>query len=175
MLICMQIADYDECWKVDLVVDLRCYFMIILMRRKDTPSREHLSMHNSRLVYYDFGFGSLIYLLPITVAAWSTAWTAFSRSNTEVVGSNPSRGMNVCVFVLSCVLVDAVWRAYPPSKESYRLCVGRGNNKSNQVLTRGCSTIIQFNSIRVSLRASLTAQRPITELARVKEGKQEII
>jgi hypothetical protein len=33
--------------------------------------------------------------------------------------------MSVCafiVFVLPCVLVAAMWRADPPSKESYRLC-----------------------------------------------------
>jgi hypothetical protein len=35
--------------------------------------------------------------------------------------------------------------------------------------------IIQFSSICVYLRASSTAQRTITELARVKEGKREII
>jgi hypothetical protein len=44
----------------------------------------------------------------ITMAAWSKAWTAFARSNTGIVGSNPTWGMDVCVhlfcvFVLSCV------------------------------------------------------------------------
>jgi hypothetical protein len=33
--------------------------------------------------------------------------------------------------------------------------------------------IIQFNSIRIYLRANVTAQRPITELARVKGKKQQ--
>jgi hypothetical protein len=45
-------------------------------------------------------------LLPITVAAWSKAWTLFARSNTGIVGSNPTRGLDVCVhsmFVLLCV------------------------------------------------------------------------
>jgi hypothetical protein len=34
---------------------------------------------------------------PITVAARSKAWTVFARSNTGIVGSNPSQGMDVCV------------------------------------------------------------------------------
>jgi hypothetical protein len=44
---------------------------------------------------------------PITVAARSKAWTIFARSNTGIVGSNPTQGMDVClvysVFMLSCV------------------------------------------------------------------------
>jgi hypothetical protein len=45
---------------------------------------------------------------PITVVALSKAWTIFARSNTGVVGSNPTQGIDVCVcvysvFVLFCV------------------------------------------------------------------------
>jgi hypothetical protein len=43
---------------------------------------------------------------PVTVAARSKAWNVFARLNTGIVGSNPARGMDVCVysvFVLSCV------------------------------------------------------------------------
>jgi hypothetical protein len=38
---------------------------------------------------------------PITVAARSKARNVFARSSTGIVGSNPTRGMDV--FVLSCV------------------------------------------------------------------------
>jgi hypothetical protein len=54
------------------------------------------------------------------MAARSKAWTVFARSNAEIVGSNPTQGMDV--FVLFCVYVAALRRADPPSKESYRLC-----------------------------------------------------
>jgi hypothetical protein len=40
------------------------------------------------------------------VAARYRAWNAFARSNTGIVGSNPTRSMDVCVysvFVLFCV------------------------------------------------------------------------
>jgi hypothetical protein len=47
----------------------------------------------------------------ITVAARSKAWTVFARSNTGIVDSNPTRGMDVCVSLL-CVCVV--------------LCVGSG-------------------------------------------------
>jgi hypothetical protein len=40
--------------------------------------------------------------LPITVAALSRASTDFARSDTGIVGSNPTRGMDVCVH-LFCV------------------------------------------------------------------------
>jgi hypothetical protein len=47
--------------------------------------------------------------MPVTVAERSKAWTVFARSDAEIVVSNPTRGMDVymfvrfSVFVLSCV------------------------------------------------------------------------
>jgi hypothetical protein len=38
------------------------------------------------------------------VPARSKAWTVFARSNTGIVGSNPTQGMDVCVR-LFCVCV----------------------------------------------------------------------
>jgi hypothetical protein len=35
---------------------------------------------------------------PITVAALSKTWTVFARSNTGIVGSNPTRGVDICVY-----------------------------------------------------------------------------
>jgi hypothetical protein len=52
-----------------------------------------------------------IVILPITVAARSQAWTAFARLDAGIVGSNPTRGMDVYVR-LFCVCVA--------------LCLGRG-------------------------------------------------
>jgi hypothetical protein len=49
--------------------------------------------------------------MPLTVAARSEVWTVFARSNTVVVGSNTTWGMDVCVR-LFCVCVV--------------LCVGSG-------------------------------------------------
>jgi hypothetical protein len=43
---------------------------------------------------------------PVKVAARSKAWNVFARLNTGIVGSNPARDIDVCVysvFVLSCV------------------------------------------------------------------------
>jgi hypothetical protein len=48
---------------------------------------------------------------PVAVTARSKAWTVFTHSNTGIVGSNPTQGMDVCVR-LSCVCVG--------------LCVGSG-------------------------------------------------
>jgi hypothetical protein len=62
---------------------------------------------------------TLTYTLPSTVAARSKAWTVFARSDAEIVGSNPTQGMNVCVysvFVLGSGLATA-----DHSSESYRM------------------------------------------------------
>jgi hypothetical protein len=77
---------------------------------------------------------------PFTVAARATAWTVFARSNVGIVGSNPNWGMDICVrlFCLRCsVQVAALRRTHPPSKESYRLCIGLRNWKSVQGPTKG--------------------------------------
>jgi hypothetical protein len=48
-----------------------------------------------------------MYNEPITVAARSTSWTALARPNAGIVGSNPTRGMDVCVRLL-CVVLSCV-------------------------------------------------------------------
>jgi hypothetical protein len=40
---------------------------------------------------------SVISSEPNTVGAWSKAWTAFACSNTEIVRSNPTQGIHVCI------------------------------------------------------------------------------
>jgi hypothetical protein len=62
----------------------------------------------------------------ITEASRSKAWTVFSRSNTDVVGSNLSLGMDVCVYVFLCV-DGSVATGWSPSEVSYRLCIGSRN------------------------------------------------
>jgi len=60
------------------------------------------------------------------VAVQSKARTVFGRSNTGIVGWNPTRSMDVCLrfSVLCCpVQVEALRRAYPQSKESYQLSI----------------------------------------------------
>jgi hypothetical protein len=57
---------------------------------------------------------------PITAAARSKASTVFARSNTRIVASNPTRGMDIgvrlfYVCVVLCVQVAALRRADPPS------------------------------------------------------------
>jgi hypothetical protein len=42
-------------------------------------------------------------LTPVTVAAWSNAWSVFASSNTSIGGSNPTRVMDVCVCIVLCV------------------------------------------------------------------------
>jgi hypothetical protein len=42
--------------------------------------------------------------MPITAAARSKAWTVFARSNAGILGSNPTRGMDVCLFYSVFVL-----------------------------------------------------------------------
>jgi hypothetical protein len=61
---------------------------------------------------------------PVSIVKRSEASTVFARSNVEIAGSNPARGMDVCLCfsVLCCpVQVEALRRADHPSKESYQL------------------------------------------------------
>jgi hypothetical protein len=37
---------------------------------------------------------------PITVAAQSKVWTIFARSNPGILGSNLTRGMDICVYCM---------------------------------------------------------------------------
>jgi hypothetical protein len=83
--------------------------------------------------------------VPITDAAPSKAWTVFALSNTGIMGSNPSQDMDVCLR-LFCVCVvlcigSFLRRADPPSKESYWLCIGLRNWKSDQGPTKDCRAI----------------------------------
>jgi hypothetical protein len=43
-------------------------------------------------------FEPYVLCAPITVAGRSKALTVFARSNTGIVGSNPTQDMNVCVY-----------------------------------------------------------------------------
>jgi hypothetical protein len=40
---------------------------------------------------------------PITAAATSKVWTVYARSNADIMGSNPTQGMDACVCVVLCV------------------------------------------------------------------------
>jgi hypothetical protein len=67
---------------------------------------------------------------PVSIAERSKACTVYDRLNIEIAGSNPARGMDVCVcacfcVVLSCVSVEALRWTDPPTKESYQVSVDR--------------------------------------------------
>jgi hypothetical protein len=54
----------------------------------------------------DIQYKTVISRSPSTVAAHSKAWTVFARSNSEIVCSSPSQGMDVCLPLL-CVCVGS--------------------------------------------------------------------
>jgi hypothetical protein len=62
--------------------------------------------------------------MPVPMAARSKACTVFGHSNTGILGSNPTQGMDVCprfsVLVFSCI-GRGLALAYHPSKNSYQL------------------------------------------------------
>jgi hypothetical protein len=78
------------------------------------------------------------------VAARSKAWTVCARSDTGIVGSNPTQGTDVCVrlfyvYVALCV-GSGLAMGLSPIKESYRLCRGLRNWKNGQG-PKGCKVI----------------------------------
>jgi hypothetical protein len=60
---------------------------------------------------------------PITVAAPSKARTVFAPSNAEIVGTKPTKGIDVCLRLFCVCAVLCKVAADPPSKDSYRLCI----------------------------------------------------
>jgi hypothetical protein len=105
------------------------------------PWKYFLAKNHDRFsVKFDNIYHLQLQQAPITVAARSKAWTVFACSNIGVMGSNPTRGMDVCVPLL-CVWVAVSRRANPPSKESYRLCIWLRKWKSDQGPTKGCRAV----------------------------------
>jgi hypothetical protein len=65
---------------------------------------------------------SVVYCMQITVAAQSKAWNVFARSNTGILSSNPTQGIDVCLCLFCvCMYVAALRRPDPTSKVSYRM------------------------------------------------------
>jgi hypothetical protein len=107
--------------------------LLFIVRRQDSGFRSEIAKPTSLfhslwvLVLIQYTLSMLRSYSPTTVAARSKAWTVFAPSNAGIMGSNPNQGIDVCVcvyskFVLFCVQAEALRRADPPSKESYRLC-----------------------------------------------------
>jgi hypothetical protein len=61
----------------------------------DTNDTLHYTSWEFRVSYCDVG--------PSTVTARRKEWITFARSNTGVVDSNPTRGMDVCVRAVLCI------------------------------------------------------------------------
>jgi hypothetical protein len=115
--------------------------------------------------------------LLITVAARYKAWNVFSRSNTGIVFSNPTRGIDVCLS-LFCVCV-VLWRSWPcgradhPASEFYQMsiktrphyscsCYSRYTLRVNiRILTRR-SRASNWSSVDEDLRAQVKARRAQT-------------
>jgi hypothetical protein len=85
--------------------------------------------------------------VPVTVAARPRAWTVFARSDAVIVGSNPTQGMDVgvwmrlfCVCVVLCIGTDhatgwsPVQVVLPPEYKIKKLNSGQGP-------TKGCRDI----------------------------------
>jgi hypothetical protein len=110
-------------------------------------------------------------------AGRSKAWTVFARSNAEIVGSNSTRGMDVCVrlfcvCVVLCIGSGLVTDWSPVQGVLPTVCIGSRNWKSGQGPTKGLyshnNNSIQFNSILYYLCAEPTATRPITGTAQCR-------
>jgi hypothetical protein len=64
--------------------------------------------------------------LPVSIEDRSKASTVYDRLNIEIAGSNPARGMVVCLRVsVSFVSVEALRWTDIPTKESYQMSVDR--------------------------------------------------
>jgi hypothetical protein len=55
-------------------------------------------------------FNTLSVYEPVTVAEWSKAWTVLARLDAGIIGSNPTRGMDVYVYVYSVFVLSCAGR-----------------------------------------------------------------
>jgi hypothetical protein len=82
---------------------------------------------------------------PITVTAPSKSWTVFARSNTGVVGSNPTQGMDVCVRLFCVYVVLCIGRGLAtglsPVEGDLPFVYRMKKLQSDQGTTKGCRTI----------------------------------
>jgi hypothetical protein len=80
----------------------------------------------------------------ITVAARTKAWIVFARSNTGIVGSNPSRGVDVCVrFYCVCIVLcvgSGLATGWSPVQGVLPLCIDQETAKAAKV-HKGCRAI----------------------------------
>jgi hypothetical protein len=85
------------------------------------------------------------YTSPFTVAARSKAWTVFVRSNTGIVGSNHTWGIDDCVRLFCVCAVpcagSGLATGWSPSKEFYRLRKRSRNWKGGQRPTKSSRAI----------------------------------
>jgi hypothetical protein len=75
------------------------------------------------------------------MAERSKASAVFGRSNIGIAGSNPTRGMDVCLrlSVLCCPMqVVALSWTDPPAKESYQMSNGSKKLKQQPRMARHC-------------------------------------
>jgi hypothetical protein len=85
------------------------------------------------------------------VASRSKAWTVFARSNTWIVGSNPTRGMDVCVLLFSVYVVLRAGSGLEMGWSSVQVVLQilhrLRSQKSGQGLTKDCRAIDRGNTI----------------------------
>jgi hypothetical protein len=93
-------------------------------------------------VYYNF-VPEFWWQKPVTVAVRSKAWTDFARSKAGIVGSNSTEGMDICVFVLSCVQV-AAFRRLITHPRSHTACVKRIMKLKKPGPNKGCEAIDEW-------------------------------
>jgi hypothetical protein len=82
---------------------------------------------------------------PITVAARSKAWTVFSISNTGIVGSNPTQGMDVCLRLFCLYVV---------------LCVGKGLARGWSPIQGVLPTVYRVKKLKKVAKAQQMAVEP---------------
>jgi hypothetical protein len=94
------------CWRNENIVNIKSAGTYESLHYKQL--RKCLPLTGSIILYWLGTTDIFKYNLkqPITLTALSKARNIFTCSNTEIVGLNPTRGMDVCVcsvFALSCI------------------------------------------------------------------------
>jgi hypothetical protein len=99
------------------------------------------------------------------VAARSTAWTVFARSNTGIVGSNPTWGMDVCVRLFCLVWsVMQFWETKVRFPSAARLLLGPEDTEDMFLRNVGLSELHSVTTQRTVLLIRLVRFKGLKKL-----------
>jgi hypothetical protein len=105
----------------------RCTLYFATLALNMSPSQQYEAVRSYCVNFLLIYWRALNYIMPIPVVVLSKAWIVFTRSNTGIMSSNPTQGMDVCLRLIGvCVDSDLATR-WSPVEGVLSALLGLGN------------------------------------------------